>query len=154
MAGDVRRSGGQWRATGDAPAGGSTPPDAAHLPQTARVSSRRRSTATNGRSGASACALDAGTARTAACRRGRTRRRGRARLGVPGRLQFAEAVFKLNFLWIFKLKCTLHSIAKLKIKDPSTTIAKAGRGFTQRIEQEHRANLSKISAPMNSKPTP
>jgi hypothetical protein len=29
MAGDVRRSGGQWRATGGAPAGGSAPPGAA-----------------------------------------------------------------------------------------------------------------------------
>jgi hypothetical protein len=42
MAGDVRRSGGQWRATGGAPAGGSAPPGAAHLPRTTRVSSRWR----------------------------------------------------------------------------------------------------------------
>jgi hypothetical protein len=34
MADDVRRSGGQWRATGGGPAGGSAPPDAAHLPRT------------------------------------------------------------------------------------------------------------------------
>jgi hypothetical protein len=40
MASDVRRSGGQWRATGGASAGGSAPPGAAHLPRTARVSSR------------------------------------------------------------------------------------------------------------------
>jgi hypothetical protein len=40
MAGDVRRSGGQWRATSGAPAGGSAPSGAAHLPRTARVSSR------------------------------------------------------------------------------------------------------------------
>jgi hypothetical protein len=71
MAGDVRRSGGQWRATGDAPAGGLAPPGAAHLPRAARVSSRRRSAATDGRSSASACVLDACTAPTAACRRGR-----------------------------------------------------------------------------------
>jgi hypothetical protein len=32
MAGDMRRSGGQWRATGGAPAGGSAPPGATHLP--------------------------------------------------------------------------------------------------------------------------
>jgi hypothetical protein len=73
---------------------------------------------------------------------------------VPGRLYFAEAVFKLNFLWIFKLKCTLWSKAKLKIKDPSTTIAKAGRGLMQGIEQEHRAKLAKFSAPMNSNSVP
>jgi hypothetical protein len=35
MAGDMHRSGGQWRATGGAPAGGSTPPGAAHLPRAA-----------------------------------------------------------------------------------------------------------------------
>jgi hypothetical protein len=98
MAGDVCRSGGQWRATGGAQASGSTPPGAAHLPRTARVSSRRRSAVTNGHSGASACAPDVGTARTAACQRGRARSRGRACLGVPGRLNFADAVFKLNFL--------------------------------------------------------
>jgi hypothetical protein len=55
-------------------------------------------------------------------------------------------VFKIDFLWISKLKCTLQSIAKLKIKDPSATIAKAGRGFTQGIEQEHHANFGIFSA--------
>jgi hypothetical protein len=93
-------------------------------------------------------------ARTAACRRGRAQRRGRARLGVPGRLQFADVVFKFDFLWIFKLKCTLQSIAKLKIKDPSSTIAKAGKGFILGIEQEQHAKLAKISVPMNSKLAP
>jgi hypothetical protein len=154
MAGDVRRSGGQWRATGGAPAGGSTPPGAAHLPRTARVSSRRCSAVANGHSGASVCGPDAGTMHTAACRRGRARRHGRARLGVPRRLNFADGVFKLNFLWIFKLKCILRSIAKLKITHPSTTFTKVGRCVTQRIEQEHHANLAKISAPVNSKPVP
>jgi hypothetical protein len=90
---------------------------------------------TNGHSSASARAPDAGTARTAGGRRGRARRRDIARLGVPRRLYFAEAVFKMNFLWIFKLKCTLGSKAKLKIKDPSTTIAKAGMGFMQGIDR-------------------
>jgi hypothetical protein len=75
-------------------------------------------------------------------------------LGVPWHLQFADAVFKLDFLWIFKLKCTLQSIAKLKIKDPSTTIAKVGRGSIQGIEQEQHGKLAKISAPINSKPVP
>jgi hypothetical protein len=69
MAGDVRRSGGQWRATGGAPAGGSAPPGASHLPRTARECSRRCSTVTNGHSGTSACAPHAGTARTTGGRR-------------------------------------------------------------------------------------
>jgi hypothetical protein len=154
MAGDVRRFGGQWRATGGAPTGGSAPPGAAHLPRTARVSPRRRCAVTGGHSSASACVLDAGTARTAGCRRGRARRRGGARLGRSRRFQFAEAVFKMNFLWIFKLKCTLWSEAKLKITHSSTTFTKDGRGLMQGIEQEHHAKLAKISAPVNSEPVP
>jgi hypothetical protein len=88
MAGYVRRSGGQWRATGGAPAGGSAPPGAAHLPRTARVCShlprtarvcsRRRSAVTGGHSGTSACVPDAGTTHTAGGQRGRARRRGGA----------------------------------------------------------------------------
>jgi hypothetical protein len=42
----------------------------------------------------------------------------------------------------------------LKIKDPSSTIAKAGRGFVQGIEQERHAKLANFSTPMNSKPVP
>jgi hypothetical protein len=98
MAGDVRRSCGQWRATGGAPAGGSAPPGAAHLPRTAQVSSRRRCAVTSSHSGASVCAPDAGTARTAGGRRGRARRRGRVCLGVPGAFVFRRAVFKIVFL--------------------------------------------------------
>jgi hypothetical protein len=64
MAGDVCRSGDQWRATGGAPAGGLAPLGAVHLPRVSQGSSRRRGTATDGRSGASACAPGAGTART------------------------------------------------------------------------------------------
>jgi hypothetical protein len=154
MAGDVRRSGGQWRATGSTPAGGSAPPGAAHLPRTARECSCRRSTVTNGHSGASACAPDTGTARMAGCRRGRTRCRGEACLGRSWRFLFAEAVLKTNFLWIFKLKCTLWSEAKLKITHPSTTFTKVVRGFMQGIEQERHAKLSNFSAPTNSNPTP
>jgi hypothetical protein len=74
--------------------------------------------------------------------------------GVPGRLHFTEAVFKLSFLWILKLKCTLWSKAKLKITHPSTTFTKVGRGFKQGIEQERHAKLAKFSAPINSKPAP
>jgi hypothetical protein len=61
----------------------------------------------------------------------RARRRARARSGVAGEKQFADAVFKIVFLWIYKLKCTLQSIAKLKITHSSTTFAKAGRGLDQ-----------------------
>jgi hypothetical protein len=98
MAGDVRRSGAQWRATGGAPAGGLAPPGAVHLPRASRVSSRHRSAATDGRFGALACAPDAGTVRTAACQRGLARRHGRARSGVLGHFQFADTVFKHDFL--------------------------------------------------------
>jgi hypothetical protein len=84
MAGDVRCSGGQWRATGGALAGGSAPPGAAHLPRTAWVSSRWHCAVTSGHSGASPCTPDAGTVHTAGGRRGRAQRRGRACLGVPG----------------------------------------------------------------------
>jgi hypothetical protein len=108
MAGDVRRSGGQWRATGGAPAGGLAPPGAAHLPRTARVSSRRHSAGTDGRSGASACTPDAGTARTTASRRGHARRRGSACSAVPGLLQFTDAVFKRDFLQFLKLNRAFH----------------------------------------------
>jgi hypothetical protein len=48
----------------------------------------------------------------------------------------------------------LKYIAKLKIKDPSSTFAKAGRGFIQRIEQKQHAKLANFSAPINSKPAP
>jgi hypothetical protein len=98
MAGDVRRSGGQWRATGGAPTGGLAPPGTVHLPHASWGGSHRRSAATGGRSSTSVCAPDAGTACTAACQRGRARRRGRARSGVPGRFQFAEPVFIRDFL--------------------------------------------------------
>jgi hypothetical protein len=154
MAGNVRRSGAQWRATGGAPAGGSTPPGVAHLPRTAWVCPRRRSAVTNGHSGASACAPDAGTARTAGGRRGRARRRGGARLGRSRCFLFAEVVFKINCLWIFKLKCTLWSEVRLKITRPSTTFTKVGRGFMQGIKQEHHAKLAKFSALVNSEPVP
>jgi hypothetical protein len=108
MAGDMRRSGGHWHATGGAPAGGLAPPSAVHLPRPSRGSSHRRSAATDGRSDASACALDASTTRTAACRRGHARRRGRARSGVPGEFQFADIVFKHVFLRNLKLNHAFH----------------------------------------------
>jgi hypothetical protein len=51
------------------------------------------------------------------------------RSGVPDPKQFAESIFKFDFLHFLKLKCTLHKIAKLKIIYSSTTSAKAVRGF-------------------------
>jgi hypothetical protein len=52
-------------------------------------------------------------------------------LASRGEKQFADAVFKIDFLWISKLKCTLQYIAKLKITHSSTTFTKAGRGLDQ-----------------------
>jgi hypothetical protein len=51
------------------------------------------------------------------------------RSGVREQKQFAESVFKIDFLHFLKLKCTLHKIAKLKIIYSSTTSAKAVRVF-------------------------
>jgi hypothetical protein len=51
------------------------------------------------------------------------------RSSVREQKQFAESVFKIDFLHFLKLKCTLHKIAKLKIIYSSTTSAKAIRVF-------------------------
>jgi hypothetical protein len=129
-----------WPATCVAPAangaprvvhrsGGLAPPGMAHLPRTSRGSSRRRSAATGGHSGASTCAPDVGTACTAERQRGRARRCGRGRSSVREQKQFAGSVFKIDFLHFLKLKCTLHKIAKLKIIYSSITSAKAVRVF-------------------------
>jgi hypothetical protein len=72
---------------------------------------------------------DAGAARTAALRRGRTRHRAWSVLQRSRAKQFAESVFKIDFLHFLKLKCTLHKIAKLKIIYSSATSAKAVRVF-------------------------
>jgi hypothetical protein len=52
-----------------------------------------------------------------------------ARSGVREQKQFAESIFKFDFLHFLKLKCTLHRIAKLKIIYYYTTSTKAVRGF-------------------------
>jgi hypothetical protein len=67
---------------------------------------------TGGHSGASACAPDAGTARTAERRRGRAPRRGEARSGVCEQKQFAESVFKIDFLQFFETKVHLAQNSK------------------------------------------
>jgi hypothetical protein len=51
------------------------------------------------------------------------------RSGVHEQKQFAESVFKIDFLHFLKLKCTLHKIGKLKFIYSSTTSAKAVRVF-------------------------
>jgi hypothetical protein len=58
----------------------------------------------------------------------------------------------MGFLQFFKLNCILGSEAKLKSKHPSTTFTKTSRGFVQGFEQEHHANLTQNSAPVNSGP--
>jgi hypothetical protein len=59
----------------------------------------------------------------------RARRGYDAYNGTRMQKRFAESIFKIDFLHFLKLKCTLHKIAKLKIIYPSTTSAKAVRGF-------------------------
>jgi hypothetical protein len=72
----------------------------------------------------------------------------------PVLLEFHSTLFKIVFLQFFKLNCNLGSEAKLKIKHPSTTFTKTCRGFAQEFKQEHHANLTKISAPVNRNRTP
>jgi hypothetical protein len=105
---------------------------------------------TSGHTGASACAPDVGTARTAGGRRGRAR----TRLGVPGAVGISLNGFQNNFSPNFQTKVHLRSEAKLKISHSSTTFTKVGRGFVQESEQERYANLANFSAPVNSKPEP
>jgi hypothetical protein len=125
MAGDVHRPGGQWRAG---------PVDWRHL---------ARSTCHERHGGVHADAAQQPLV-TPAPRRARPtwvrhiRRRSDmaahdvalgVRSGVHEKKQFAESVFKIDFLHFLKLKCTLHKIAKLKIIYSSTTSAKAVRVF-------------------------
>jgi hypothetical protein len=76
-------------------------------------SSRRHSTATDGRSSASVCAPDAGTTRTAACRRGHARSRGRARPGVPGQISIRWYSFQTRFSLKFETKPCLPLNSKV-----------------------------------------
>jgi hypothetical protein len=66
----------------------------------------------DGHSSASACAPDEGTARTAERRSGRARRRGEARCGVREQKQFAESVFKIDFLLFSETKVHLAQNSK------------------------------------------
>jgi hypothetical protein len=69
--------------------------------------------------------------------------------GIRKQNQFAELIFKFDFLQFSKLKCTLHRIAKWKIIYSSTTSAKAVRGFDHEILHKQHANLGIFSAPVN-----
>jgi hypothetical protein len=79
-----------------------------HLPRTARVSARRRYAVTSGHTGASACAPEEGTARTAGGRRGRARRHARMRLSVPGVVGISLISFQNSFSLDFQTKVHLR----------------------------------------------
>jgi hypothetical protein len=79
-----------------------------HLPRTARVSARWRCAVTSGHTGTSACAPEAGTARTAGGRRGRARRRARTRFGVPDAVGISLNSFQNSFSPIFQTKVHLR----------------------------------------------
>jgi hypothetical protein len=79
-----------------------------HLPRTAQVSACRRCAVTSCHTGASACALEAGSARTAGGRRGRARRRARTRFGVPGAVGISLNRFQNSFSPIFQTKVHLR----------------------------------------------
>jgi hypothetical protein len=72
------------------------------------VSARRRCAVTSGHTGASACAPEAGIARTAGGRRGRARRRARTRFSVPGAVGISLNSFRNSFSLIFQTKVHLR----------------------------------------------
>jgi hypothetical protein len=109
---------------------------------------------TNGHTGASACAPEAGTARTAVADMAAHDVAPERALVSSVSIVFHLFVFKIVFLQFFKLNCTLASEAKLQIRDPSTTFTKTCMGFSQVMEQEHHANTAKNSAPVNSNRAP
>jgi hypothetical protein len=71
------------------------------------VSARQRYAVTSGHTGASACAAEVGTARTAGGRRGRARRRARTRLDVHGADGISLNGFQNSFSPIFQTKVHL-----------------------------------------------
>jgi hypothetical protein len=92
-----------------------------HLPQTAQVSARRRYAVTSGHTDASACAPEAGTARTAGGRRGRARRHARTRLGVPGAVGISLNSFQNSFSPIFRTKVHLR-VCRMDLPGPTTSV--------------------------------
>jgi hypothetical protein len=109
---------------------------------------------TSGHTSASACAPEAGTARTAVADVAARDVAPWTRSGALAAKVFQGSVFKIAFLQFSKLKCTLASEAKLEIRDPSTTFTKACRGFVQGMKQERHANMAKNSALVNMSITP
>jgi hypothetical protein len=71
------------------------------------VRARRRCAVTSGHTGASACAPEAGTARTSGGRRGRARRRARTRSGVLGAVGISLIDFQNGFSLNFHTKVHL-----------------------------------------------
>jgi hypothetical protein len=109
---------------------------------------------TSGHTGASACAREAGTARTAVADVAAHDVAPWTRSGALGAKVFHGSVFKIVFLQFSKLNCTLASEAKLEIRDPSTTFTKACRGFVQEMKQERHANMAGNSVPVNRNMAP
>jgi hypothetical protein len=92
---DVRRGGGQWRAAVGSPTSGNWPPGAV---QTLAIVTHSGIPARSMDRWVRRC-LDVRAWRAYGCCCGtRARRRAWPRSGVPGRKQFAEADFKLDFL--------------------------------------------------------
>jgi hypothetical protein len=109
---------------------------------------------TSGHTGASACAPEAGTARTVVADVAARDVVPWTRSGALGAQVFHGYIFKILFLQFSKLNCTLASEAKLEIRDPSTTFTKACKGFVQEMKQERHANMAKNSALVNRSRTP
>jgi hypothetical protein len=76
------------------------------------------------------------------------------RSGALGANVFHDSIFKIVFLQLSKLNCTLASEAKLEIRDPSTTFTKACRGFVQEMKQERHADMARNSALVNRNRAP
>jgi hypothetical protein len=97
MAGDVRRAGGQWHAADGAPADGFAPPGPPHLPRTARTGIHRSCAVTGGHTEASACAPDAGTARTVVADVAARDVALWTRSSARGEIVFSDSIFKFVF---------------------------------------------------------
>jgi hypothetical protein len=108
---------------------------------------------TSGHTDASACAPEAGTARTAVADVATHDVALWTRSGALSAIVFPDSIFKFVFLQFSKTNYTLVYEAKLEIRDPSTTFTKACRGLVQGMKQERHANMAEISAPVNKSTT-
>jgi hypothetical protein len=84
-----------------------------HLPRTAHTGARRHCAVTSGHKSASACAPEAGTARTAVADVAAHDAAPWTRSGALGPNVFHGSVFKIVFLQFSKLNCTLASRSKV-----------------------------------------